>query len=391
MGDNYLSTAFKTYNTNFFTFEVIELVQKSPEWLIYLFVWLFCISCLFMLIGLLSYASCLAMTVSCYYFYALNSFHVGTLSWDILLVTLFLMCVTPYHGDYFSLDALIWGNNLSYKKKRPYFLQRLLQLQVAFTFFYTALYKVSAKGNWLTDNPIYYLVNNPPAGVTKAFLLKDYLMDKPQLCFVIGVSIIVVEFLMIFLLYYQRTRISAIYLGVFFHIILVLTLDVPAIFFFLFPPQLLLFIDPEKVVGWIDQKRKVNIENRKHLSPPLLIYDGHCQFCVASVEKLKVMDLYATLNYSDLHKIENLPEVHPKLNKDLVMSQLQLLESNGVLFGGFFVFRRICFTMPMLYPLIPILYFPGMGILGPLVYQFIAKNRYLLHFNKTCENNACFR
>jgi len=36
-------------------------------------------------------------------FYALNEFHIGTLSWDILLVTLFLMCVSPYHGIIFPL------------------------------------------------------------------------------------------------------------------------------------------------------------------------------------------------------------------------------------------------------------------------------------------------
>ena len=50
-----------------------------------------------------------------------------------------------------------------------------------------------------------------------------------------GVSIIVIEFLMIFLLFCRKTRMSAVYAGIFFHIVLILTLDVPATFFFLFP------------------------------------------------------------------------------------------------------------------------------------------------------------
>jgi len=177
MQDTYLSTA---YNTNFFPIEFIQFVQKSPEWVIYAFVWLFCVSFVFMLIGLIAQISCILMTVCCYYFYALNYFAVGTLSWDILLVTLFLMCLTPYPGDYFSLDCLLKGDANAYKRKRPFFLQRMLQFQVAFTFFYTAMHKITVEGNWLRDNPIYYLMNEPPSGVTKLFSSEIFLLISPN-------------------------------------------------------------------------------------------------------------------------------------------------------------------------------------------------------------------
>ena len=300
------------------------------------------------------------------------------------------MCLTAYHGDYFSLDALLRGNEESYKKRRPIFIQRLLQLQIGFTYFYTALYKVTAQGNWLTDNPIYNLMNYPTASasVMKFFILKDYLMHHPQLCYFLGIAIVVIEFSMVFLLFYPKTRIAAIYLGIIFHITLILTLDVPAIFFFLFIPQLLLFIDPDNVVKWIEQKRLFNQSSNKQSQ---LIYDGQCQFCLASVKKLKILDLYGTLRFVDLHQIDFHSAREDGLTKEKALSQLYLIEPDGALYGGFQVFRRICFTMPMLYPFIPIFYFPGMGILGPIIYRFIAKNRYLLHFNHTCQNNACFR
>ena len=252
LDENYFSTAFKTLNSSFFTVEVLRFVQESPQWLILSFVWLFYISVFFFFIGLFSQLSCILMTASCYFFYALNSFHVGTLSWDILLVTLFLMCVTPYHGDYFSVDCLWKGDEEAYKRKRPYFLQRLLQMQIGFTYFYTALVKITAEGNWIYDNPIYYIMNYPPEGTTKTFILRDFLRVSPDLCYAIGIFVVIIEFLMIFLLFNRSTRISAIYLGFIFHVVLVLTLDVPAIFFFLFPPQLLLFINPETIVEWIE-------------------------------------------------------------------------------------------------------------------------------------------
>ena len=102
------------------------------------------------------------------------------------------------------------------------------------------------------------------------------------------------------------------------------------------------------------------------------------------------MDLFSVLSYVDLHRMEDLKTLHPQLTKELALSQLHLIEPSGKLYGGFYVFRRICFSMPMLYPLIPLVYFPGMGGLGSFVYRWIAKNRYLFHFNHRCRDNACF-
>ena len=391
--DNYFSTAFKQYNTSFFPVSVIELIQKSPEGLIIFFVVLFCLSWFLFLIGLFSQISCIIMTFCGYYFYALNSFHIGTLSWDILLVTLFLMCCVSYHGDYFSVDCLFRGSReegslLPFQRRQPYFLQRLLQLQIGFTFFYTALYKVSAEGNWIKGNPIYYIMNYPPPGTTKLFLLRDFLMDKPQVCYVIGIFIVTMELLILFLLFCRRTRLSAIYLGWMFHCVLILTLDVPAIFLFLFPIQLLLFINPEGIERWIAQKRLFNENCAKR---PVLLYDGRCQFCRRSVNQLSIMDLFNTLKMEDLHHYSDPKSLHPDLTYQKAMSQLHLIEPDGTLYGGFRIFQRICFPLPMLWPLIFLFYFPGMGGIGPLLYRFVAKNRYLLHWNPSCKNNACYR
>jgi len=387
MGDNYFQTAFKSYNVNFFTVSFVETVQKSPEWFIVVCVWLFIFSFIFFLIGFLSQLSCIVMTGMCYYFYALNSFHVGTLSWDILLVTLFLMCLMPYHGDYFSVDSLMKGEVDAYKKKRPYFLQRLLQVQVGFTFFYTSLYKIYPEGNWIEGNPIFNIMNYPAPGTTKYFLLRDYLIDKPNLCYAIGISIIITEFLMVFLLFIRQTRISAIYLGFLFHIALILTLDVPAIFFFLFPPQLLLFINPDIIIRWIKLKRD---ENRL-LKRGKLIYDGQCQFCINSVKRIKMMDIFDAVDYVDFHTIGEIGQVHNDLNEKQVNSQMHWINSTDELYGGFEAFRKLSFKLPMIFPLIPVLYFPGMSLAGPFLYRFIAKNRFLFHSNPRCNTNTCFK
>ena len=387
MDENYLQTAFKTLNYNFFTPEVIALVQRSPDWLVMAFAGLFCVSWFCFFVGFASQISCIVMTAACYYFYALNSFYIGTLSWDILLVVLFLMCLTPYHGDYFSIDCLRRGDASAYRRQQPFFIQRLLQLQIGFTYFYTGLYKISAEGNWISGNPVYYLMHYPDAGVTKYFLLRDFLAPHPQLCYGIGIAILFCEISLVFLLFYPPTRITAIYLGFVFHVTLILTLDVPAIFFFLFPPQLLLFIDPMAVIDWVDQKRLYNQSARRRQ----IVYDGNCGFCRHSLNQLKIMDLFDVFKSVDFQSFDDLAHLHPKLTKEAAASQLHLVELDGQLFGGFAAFRRMCLSLPMCYPLIPLIYFPGMGIIGPRVYRWVAQNRYLFHSSTACRNNACFR
>ena len=387
MDENYLHIAFKTLNYNFFTPEVITLVQKSPDWLAWVFAGLFCLSWFCFLVGLASQLSCILMTATCYYFYAPNSFYVGTLSWDILLVTLFLMCLTPYHGDYFSVDCLRRGDVFAYRRQRPFFIQRLLQLQIGFTYLYTGLYKISAEGNWISGNPIYFLMHYPPAGVTKYFLLRDFLAQQPQLCYGLGIGILACEIFLVFLLFYPPARITAIYLGFIFHVTLILTLDVPAIFFFLFPPQLLLFIDPRGVIAWVEKKRVYNQPARRSR----IIYDGNCGFCRRSLNQLKIMDIFDVFTPVDFHGLYDPAQRHPQLTKKAVISQLYLIEPDGRLYGGFHAFRRMCFSLPMCYPLIPVMYFPGMGVIGPWAYRWVAQNRYLFHANTVCRNNACFR
>lgn len=368
LDDNYLSTAFKTLNPAFFTSGVLDIAQKSPDWLVIAFVWLFMLTWFCFLIGLFSQLNCILMTLCCYYFYALNSFHIGTLSWDILLVTLFLMCLTPYHGDYFSVDALRRNDPDAYQRKRPFFIQRLLQLQIASMFFYTGLYKITAEGNWLTGNPLYALMNYPPAGVTKYFLIKEWLGMHPQICYGLGIFIIVMEMTLPFLLFNTKTRRSAIAAGFIFHIVLLLTLDVPAIFFFLFPAQLLLFIHPQAIMDWIEIKRQ-----RSHKLK--VIYDGQCGFCQRAVGRLKVMDLWGRLIYE------------PGTDE---LSELKLVDGDKV-YGGFDAFRRMCRFLPMLYPLLPFVYLPGASPIGRWGYALIARNRYLLHASHACANHHCFR
>ena len=385
MEDNYLSTAFKTKNPNFFPLWTLRLVEASPDWAVWTFVWLFLVSLTTFTLGLYAQTSCILMTLSCYYFYALNNYHIGTLSFDILLVTLFLMGVTGYHGDFLSLDSLRRGKANSYKQPRPFFLQRLLQLQLAWTFWYTALSKITAGGNWLTEHPYYYLMRYPSIGVVRDFPLRAWLGQHPALCDQLGLVLLAFEFAIPCLWFVRRTRPVAIALGIGFQVMLWLTLHVPTIFLFLFPPMMLLFIEPERLVLWIEARQARHAERGR----AVLLYDGQCGFCLESVKRLRVLDLFGWVDPLDFHVQPDLARLHPSLTPERCRSEMILLEPDGRLSGGFEAFARLSARLPTLWPTAPLLYVPGVPFAGRTVYRWVAAHRYLLHRNPLCTTNQC--
>jgi len=385
MHDNYLSTAFKTKNFSFFPVWILRLVDASPDWMVWLWVAIFLISLATFALGLFSQASGIVMTVSCYYFYALNNYHIGTLSFDILLVTLFLVCVTGYHGDFLSFDSLRRGKPNAYKRPRPFFIQRLLQFQLAWTLWYTALSKFTAGGNWLTDNPYYALMHYPPIGVVRQFPLRSVLAQQPALCHGLGLACLAFEFTLPFLLFLPRTRIIGIVFGIAFQFMLWATLHVPTIFLFLFPPLMLLFIDPETLVQWIEARQARHATSDR----AILLYDGHCGFCLESIKRLRVLDLFGWVDPLDFHAQPNLSRLHPALTPERCRSEMILVEPNGRLSGGFQAFVQLSVRLPLLWILAPLTHLPGVAWVGTRSYRWIATHRYLLHRNPICTSNHC--
>ncbi len=385
MDDNYLATAFKTKNFSFFPVTILQTVERSPDWLIWAFMWIFLASLTTFTLGLYSQASCILMTLTCYYFYALNNFHIGTLSFDILLVTLFLMCLTGYHGDFLSLDSLRRGHPAPYRRLRPYVVQRLLQLQLIWTFWFTALNKISAGGNWLTDKPYYYLMHYPAIGVVRAFPLRHWLAQQPGFCYGLGMACVVMEFLIPLLWLIPRTRAIGISLGILFQLMLWRTLHVPTIFLFLCPPMMLLFVRPELVVRWIEARQARHAVRGR----AVLLYDGQCGFCVESVKRLRVLDLFGWVDPLDFHRQPGLPRLHPSLTPERCRSEMMLIEPEGRVSGGFLAFQRLCRHVPLLWPLAPFVYLPGAAWVGTRIYRWIATHRYLLHRNPLCATNHC--
>jgi len=154
----------------------------------------------------------------------------------------------PKHlHHHFSLDALIRSKHgKTFPPVRLFTVQRLLQLNLSWVYFYSGLAKIYP-GNWLTENPVYYLLNYPEGSVVKDFWLREFFAASPAICKALGVGVFSVEILLSLFLFIPRTRFACIVLGILYHLTLQMTMHIPNIFIIIFPAQLLLFIPPEQL------------------------------------------------------------------------------------------------------------------------------------------------
>lgn len=54
-------------------------------------------------------------------------------------------------------------------------------------------------------------------------------------------------------------------------------------------------------------------------------------------------------------------------------------------YTGFEGFRRIAWVLPLVWPILPLLYLPGVSMVGNRAYRWIARNRHRLG----CDSDRC--
>jgi len=120
----------------------------------------------------------------------------------------------------------------------------------------------------------------------------------------------------------------------------------------------------------------------------VVIYDGECKFCTASVHKLRRFDKRGRLAFISLHD----PEVQrrwPELSYDDLMAYLYVCTPDGRKFRGAEAFKYLSTKLPALCWMAPVLHIPGLMPLYQILYRAFAKRRYRFGRIESCENGTC--
>ena len=116
-----------------------------------------------------------------------------------------------------------------------------------------------------------------------------------------------------------------------------------------------------------------------------VIYDGQCGFCVRSLKWCRALDVRHAFQFHDANARQKVFAQFPELEGADFENAMFAVAPDRTVTRGFFAFRRMLWESPLMWPLIPVFYFPGAGILGPRVYAWVARNRGRFG----CASDAC--
>ena len=104
-------------------------------------------------------------------------------------------------------------------------------------------------------------------------------------------------------------------------------------------------------------------------------YDGDCRLCVRTARWLSRIDFFRRVSWTPYQSLAEPPDGLTWADLD---SAAYLVPGGGRLHRGFYAFRMLTLKLLPLMPLAPVLWFPGVSLVGERAYRWIADNRYHL-------------
>ncbi len=236
---------------------------------------------------------------------------------------------------------------------------RLMQIQMATLFFYSAVYKLHGD-DWLNGNAVWIVFSH--ANFYNPFLLNLF-ASHYWLVNVATYGTLLIEIAFPFLIWQRATRPYLLAAAIFLHLQIALFMGMPYFSFVMIMGHMS-FVRPEWLAAlgqaW---KRKIG--------PMEMIYDGHCGFCRRSMAWLLAFDGLRQIHIRDYRTNPS-----PVVRSELVDRALYLVRPDARALPGFDAYRCVVARVPGLWWLIPFFFVPVFSrLFGRPLYDWVAANR----------------
>jgi predicted DCC family thiol-disulfide oxidoreductase YuxK len=119
----------------------------------------------------------------------------------------------------------------------------------------------------------------------------------------------------------------------------------------------------------------------------IVLYDGECPLCRKTTSILKRLDWLHRLRFQNCRDAAGIPANTAHLDPARMIAEMHVLAPDRkTAYSGFRAVRSIAGRVPLLWPLYPLLFIPGMPRLGQKIYLWIARNRFQL---LPCRDGVC--
>jgi len=185
---------------------------------------------------------------------------------------------------------------------------------------------------------------------------------------------LVIEGALGFLLWVKELRYWILLGGVFLHLGIIWTMNIP-LFGWVLMIAYVTWIDPvdlERFFAWA--RERVN-RWTNFTAPMPVFYDGRCGFCGRSVAVIRRFDALRRLRFINMHSREAIEEF-PDFDSERGANEMLLRGRDGKWYGGFDAYRAMAKHMPALWVTLPLLFIPPVPALGRKAYAWVAGRRY---------------
>jgi len=286
----------------------------------------------------------------------------------ILSCLLLLICVAPV-GRALSLDRVraVRAAKLkdlavappSYASPWAGACIRLMQIQMAVLFFYSAVGKLRGD-DWWNGDAIWIVFTT---GEHYNRLLLDLLASHYWLVNVATYGTILIEIAYPFLIWQRRTRPYFLALAITLHLQFAVLMG---LFYFSFVMVMghMSFVRQEWL-AWLGEAWKRWIGDME------MIYDGRCGFCVRSMAWFLAFDGLRQIRIRDFRTAPS-----PVVSDAQLEKALYLVLPDGRALPGFEAYRYVVPRVPGLWWQVPFFYVPGLSrLVGHPIYNWVAANR----------------
>lgn len=286
----------------------------------------------------------------------------------ILASLLLILCVAPI-GRALSLDrvrALRAAKRKNLAATLPLYASpwtgaciRLMQIQMALLFFYSAISKLGGD-DWWNGDAIWFVFTTDEH---YSPLLLRLFASHYWLVNVATYGTILIEIAFTFLIWQERTRPYLLAAALFLHAQFAILMG---LFYFSFVMMMghMSFVRPQ----WL---RRLGAAWKHKIGELEMIYDGRCGFCVRSMVWFLAFDGLGQIATRDFRTNPS-----PLVSDEKMEKALYLVLPDGRALPGFEAYRHVVLRVPGLWWMVPLFYVPFLSrAIGTPVYNWIAANR----------------
>jgi predicted DCC family thiol-disulfide oxidoreductase YuxK len=106
----------------------------------------------------------------------------------------------------------------------------------------------------------------------------------------------------------------------------------------------------------------------------LVLYDGSCGLCRRTMAVIRAVDVLGYVRIFDVRA--DWPQLEGFGLDQSACLQIMHALKKGRVFTGFYAYRLLAWHLPLCWPVLPLMYLPGVAFVGEKLYAYIAQRRY---------------